>query len=119
MVGTLMRQITSLMFALDADQATRLNHYVKNEAGEYDLANVSLGVVVMTKGLGRFETLLENIEITRDEITQNIALTLHLVDKDNLREAMIGDNRIFNLDLKFSPRTQKVSFIVRYDGCPT
>lgn len=111
-----MRTITSLMFSLSADQAFRLNHYAKNKDDKFDLSNICITVPVSTKSEGRHECLIENMDILEDSLTKNISITLHLVDKEGLREAMEKDNRIYILDMKHSPRTNKLSFSIVHDG---
>lgn len=112
-----MRNILSLMFALDADQVTRLKHYVMTAEGKYDIANVALHIPVVTRN-GRYETIIENLDINCDSLTKNIYMMLHIVDREGIREAMEKDDCIFTLGMKFSPRSKKMCFTVAYDGCP-
>jgi len=110
------RNILSLMFALNADQVTRLNHYVLNEEGKYELANIHLAIAVISPSVGRFETMIESMNIQRDSITKNIAITLHIVDRDGIAEALSKDSCIFELGMAYSNRTNKLSFNIHYDG---
>lgn len=111
-----MRNVLSLMFALDADQVARFNHYVLNDNNEYDMANICLHIPVVTRNTGRFETMIETINIQRDSLTKNIALTLHLLDRDGIGEAMAKDDCIFNLGMSFSPRSKKMNLSIAFDG---
>ena len=110
------RNILSLMFALNADQVTHLNHYVLNEEGKYELANIHLAIAVISPSVGRFETMIESMNIQRDSITKNIAITLHIVDRDGIAEALSKDQCIFELGMAYSNRTNKLSFNIHYDG---
>ena len=78
------RNILSLMFALNADQVTRLNHYVLNEEGKYELANIHLAITVISPSVGRFETMIESMNIQRDSITKNIAINFNLLTTSNI-----------------------------------
>lgn len=109
--------ILSLLFSLDVDKITRLKHYCSNvDRSGFDMAAIDLNTTFYTLA-GRFDARIEKIDIAIDSVTQNANFTMHVHDKEGIEAQMRKDNIYYHLDMKYSPRTKKVSFVVHYDGC--